>query len=165
MKKTEGMHHFVECGLENVYIENCVLFVCDTCKKVVPLLPDAELVMPYITERLIQKSGRLNSDEILFLRKAAGLKAEELAKMLGVDRVSVSRWENARSKIEGLFDLRLRKLVLERVLGPERREAARLRNDRLLESSYNGNIVNEMMTVKLPPAFLIAGMAELEQTG
>ena len=162
MKKTEGMHHFVECGLENVFIENCTLFVCEACKKIVPLLPDAERAMPYITEQLIQKTGRLNSDEVLFLRKAAGLKAEELAKMLGVDRVTVSRWENAKSRIEGLFDLRLRKIVLERVLGPEQRGAARERNERLLESSYNGHITSERMTVRLPPAFVIAGIAEIE---
>jgi transcriptional regulator with XRE-family HTH domain len=45
------------------------------------------------------------------------LKATALADLIGVDRVSVSRWENDQAAIDGKYDFRLRAAAIDRVLG------------------------------------------------
>jgi len=44
------------------------------------------------------KPNRLSAPEIKFLRKNIYLKIQEFAQIIGVNRVTVSRWENEHSK-------------------------------------------------------------------
>lgn len=154
MKSGEGRYHYVESGLTNVYIQNCRMYECEGCFTSIPLLPEAKALTACVAEALVEKSGRLSADEVLFLRKSIGMTSEELSTKLRVDRVTVSRWENGRMSINGLSDLRLRTIVIERLF-PDK-ESARLRVKRLLESSYNGLVENSPITASLPPAYMLA---------
>jgi putative zinc finger/helix-turn-helix YgiT family protein len=54
------------------------------------------------------------SDAVRFVRKAMGMKAENLADLLGVRAETVSRWENGKRKIDLATLALLRQLLVER---------------------------------------------------
>lgn len=54
--------------------------------------------MRLIGQSILLKPTSLNGAEIRFLRKNLYLKINEFAQLLGVDRVTVSRWENEHEK-------------------------------------------------------------------
>ena len=70
---------------------------------------DLERVLAISPRILIKKASSLTGKEIRFLRKELLLKANELATVLGVTKVTVSRWENDKEKI-GLTTDRLIRL-------------------------------------------------------
>ena len=116
MGKKHDRYQYRESGLDNVWLENWPMFVCPKCKTKLPLLPDPEETAKTITRELVLEKGRLDGDSIVFLRKTMGLTAGALATMLGVDRVTVSRWENNKQQIEGLYDFRLRLQAIDQIL-------------------------------------------------
>jgi len=54
-----------------------------------------------------------------FLRKNMGMKAIELAKFLGVDKATVSRWENEKDKHSDIIDRYIRLLYATRMNMPD----------------------------------------------
>lgn len=120
MQKITGRYQYRECGLDNVYFVGHI-FVCERCDLKLPLLRNPEESAKLITQELVRQPGRLDGDSILFLRKAMGLKSAELARVLGVDRATVSRWENNNTQIEGLKDLKLRLEAVDRLCPPSKR--------------------------------------------
>lgn len=86
-------HHYRESGLENVWVENVGVFRC-TCGQEYIQLPGLLHVQDKIAEQLLRKNSLLTGKEFKFLRKWLGFTSEELAHPLGVDRGSISRWEN-----------------------------------------------------------------------
>jgi transcriptional regulator with XRE-family HTH domain len=79
------------------------------------VLPDAETAAREIVRALILQNRKINGQEIAFIRKKMKLKATELADILGVHRVAVSRWENDRVQIQD--DYRLRLAAVDRIFG------------------------------------------------
>jgi DNA-binding transcriptional regulator YiaG len=55
-------------------------------------------LMKSIAESILLKPTNLSGGEIRFLRKNLALKINEFSQLLGVDRVTVSRWENDHEK-------------------------------------------------------------------
>src|SRR5258708_28550433 len=125
MGKTLGRYQYRECGLDNIWLENRPLYVCQSCDSRVPLMPDADLAATRIADQLVRQEARLDGDSILFLRKAMRLKASELALILGVHRVEVSRWENDRVAIDAIYDFRVRLEAIDRILPVNVRHEAR----------------------------------------
>lgn len=124
MGKKTGAHQYKECGLDNVWLKDWPMFTCPSCKLDLPLLPNPDIIGPMITSVLVREKARLDGDSIVFLRKSMGLKATELAQVLGVNRVSVSRWENDDQEIDPFYDIKLRLEAIDRILPKhERREA------------------------------------------
>lgn len=89
-----GTHHFLESGLDNVFLANVEKLVCNKCGEEIVFIPSSTQLMQCIAEYIITSPSPLTGAEIRFLRKNLHLKVAELAKLLGVDRVTVSRWEN-----------------------------------------------------------------------
>jgi DNA-binding transcriptional regulator YiaG len=153
MRKTVGRYQYRECGLDNVWLQNWTMFVCG-CGLQLPLLPNAEEVASHVTRSLVVQSGRLDGDAILFLRKAMNLKSSELAAMLKVDRITVSRWENNKSNIEGLTDLRLRLDAIDRLLPISARREVAAELLPMFRYQYTANIAiseNEIVVPKPEP--------------
>lgn len=119
MERIQGRYHFVECGLENVYLDEWPIDICVTCGIQMPIGPDPLVFTKLLVERLVHQKGRLNGESILFLRKAMGLKATELANLLKTSRQEISRWENDHIDISSVYDARLRRLAINRLL-PEK---------------------------------------------
>lgn len=64
-----------------------------------------------LTLKLVRQSARLSQDHSRFLRKRLGLSQQALADRMGIDRVTVARWESS-GEISLQHDLILRALAL-----------------------------------------------------
>jgi putative zinc finger/helix-turn-helix YgiT family protein len=91
---TKGHYHFLESGLNNVHLNNVDTWTCDDCGEKIISIPRSMELMKSICEIILLKPMILTSEEIRFLRKNLSLKINEFARLLGMDRVTVSRWEN-----------------------------------------------------------------------
>jgi DNA-binding transcriptional regulator YiaG len=117
MATTEERYQYLESGLTNIFINQCVTHSCPKCNIRLAVLPDSETAAREIVRTLVLQKRRLDGQTVLFLRKAMRLKAAELATILRVDRVSVSRWENNQVAIDAINDFRLRLTAVDRVIG------------------------------------------------
>lgn len=125
MAITRDRHHYVESGLDNVWIENCRFLACKSGHGRAVVLPDAVHANRLIAEILISQEDRLGADEIRFLRKAMRLTAEALADLIGVTRIEISRWENSKTGMDPYHEFRLRMQVIDKLLPAEQRSNAR----------------------------------------
>jgi len=96
IKVETGEHHFLESGLDNVILLNVEKLVCSQCGEEVVSIPNPNQLMQCIAEMIVTSPAPLTGAEIRFLRKNLLLKTADFAKLLGVARGSVSRWENGR---------------------------------------------------------------------
>ncbi len=92
MAAKKDPYHYTESGLDNVFLHTDV-YKCG-CGETIADIPNIYGLHELIAKALVKKESRLMSKEIKFLRKKMHLKAKELADMLGVTKVTVSRWEN-----------------------------------------------------------------------
>lgn len=90
-----GEHHYLESGLDNVYLVDVELWECPCGENAVgiPAVPELQRV---IGEVLLRKKTLLTGKEIRFLRKNIGIPSKKFAETLGVDQATVSRWENEK---------------------------------------------------------------------
>ena len=65
---------------------------------------------------IVSKKSILSNRELVFLRKEMRMKATDLARIMGVSKVTVSRWENGRERISSLADRLVRTLYRLKVL-------------------------------------------------
>ena len=109
------MHHYLECGLSNVYLVNGF-----------PWLDSIDGLHTTIGKLLVQKAGSLDGSEVLFLRRELGLSQQQFGKKLDVCSETVWRWEKGRSQIKPAQDISLRALYL-RFIGCQCSEALLVR--------------------------------------
>ncbi len=95
---TKKNYQFVESGLDNVMLAGANVTECSNCGEEFVSVPNAAKLMDSIAELIILKTGSLTGQEIRFLRKNLFMTIEEFATLLGVTRVSLSRWENEQVK-------------------------------------------------------------------
>jgi putative zinc finger/helix-turn-helix YgiT family protein len=116
MQKTkataERPYHFVESGLDNIYLVGIPVHVCEECGEQVPEIPKLAQLHDVIADGLLKKPALLNGQEIRFLRKNLGLMATEFAKYLCTTPVSVSRWETGAQEISKEHDSLIRYFYL-----------------------------------------------------
>lgn len=113
MKSRKGRYHFVESGLPNVYLDEVVIHYC-SCGEEAAEIPCLDDLLDKIAKRIVASAQFLSGAEVRFLRKRLGLQANELAEILGVSRVTVSRWENDKVKIDKAYDDMIRALIKSR---------------------------------------------------
>jgi putative transcriptional regulator len=111
MKREVRDHQYIESGLSNVILKNIPMYKC-LCGNEMAEIPAIERLHQKIAEDLFRKPALLTGEEIRFLRKEMELKAVELAHLLGVSKVTVSRWENQAKSIGILSDRLIRLLYL-----------------------------------------------------
>ena len=87
-------YQFVDSGLDNVILAGIDVTECPDCGEEFVSIPNVLGLMDLIAEQIILKPGSLTGQEIRFLRKNLLMKISEFATLLGIDRVSLSRWEN-----------------------------------------------------------------------
>lgn len=116
MRAAQRDYHYEEAGLKNVVLRDTTVYKCG-CGEMLPELPQIGRLHQRIAEDLIGKQSPLTGEEFRFLRKAMGTSAKELARLLGVTAVTVSRWENNKEKVGAQSDRLLRCLYLTRSKG------------------------------------------------
>jgi putative zinc finger/helix-turn-helix YgiT family protein len=106
-------YHYTESGLNNVYLENIELRVCESCGAVTPRIPRILQLHETIARAIVSQPNSLSGPEIRFLRKQLGLKAKEFAAYLRTDVSTYSRWENDGQPISPQSDLLIRLMYLK----------------------------------------------------
>lgn len=128
-------YHYIECGLNNVYLDNIELRVCKACGTATPRLRRILDLHATIARAVALKSGLLKGAEIRFLRKQLALSAQAWAALLRIDRATLSRWESGDQQI-----------------GPQSDALIRLLYFRFLEER-DGRLINEALTERLSAPF------------
>ena len=83
-------------GLDNVFLAGIDVRHCGKCDARVPVIPKIEQLHKEIAKYLVFKKELLTGKEIRFLRKNAGLAANQFAALLGLDPSHLSRVENGK---------------------------------------------------------------------
>lgn len=105
------VHQYRESGLEEV--DNIVtVHVCPHCGETLPEIPNVLGLHAAIVDHLFGKRASLTGAKVRFLRKQMGLKAKEIAVVLGVHPVTVSRWETGAEPVGDTNDRLIRYLYL-----------------------------------------------------
>lgn len=124
MEETRGDYPFPESGLPYVVLVNIPLLKCPNCGNVEPMIHRAKHLIRALARILLSKPYALCGAEIRYLRKHVGWKAIELAQILGVDKTTVSKWENDQDPIGSQSDRLLRLIVRKQIEVKELYEAA-----------------------------------------
>lgn len=100
-------YQYKESGLPNVYLYRIVVYECK-CGEQVLELPKLVTLHSLIVSKLLMKPARLSGEELRFIRKFAGLRAVDVARMVSVDPVTVSNWERGANQIGEISDKLIR---------------------------------------------------------
>ena len=109
-----GEYKYLESGLDNVIIRGIEIFQC-SCGEHSAFIPRIMEIHKAIAKCLIEQMRPLAGREMRFLRKNMGMKALELARFVGVDKATISRWENDKEKHSDIVDRYIRLLYANRM--------------------------------------------------
>ena len=92
-----GLFHYEQCGLDHVWLANG--FRVEETEYGSGFAIDHADALHHAIARFIVNSPRpLRGQEARFLRTVLGLSQADMARLLGVDRATVIRWERERMK-------------------------------------------------------------------
>lgn len=112
--KAERMDwEYKESGLDNVILKNTTVHVCVECGEKMPVIKDMPEVHKALAYAVAQYPASLTGPMFRFLRKQMKLTATEVADMLSVSKVTVSRWENGKSPIGETNDKLIRMIYIQ----------------------------------------------------
>ena len=112
----EGLYHYTECGLDDVWLEGGVLFH-DTPYGPGVSIMDVDGLHRVIGLGLCDSVRKLRGREIRFLRIELDLSQKMLGTLLGVGDTTVARWESGRGPITETAQKLLCALYRERATG------------------------------------------------
>ena len=118
-----GAHHFKEIALKNVTLMGVKLIQCPTCGNEDVVIPRVNEVMRVLAMAVVNKPYRLAGHEVRFLRKFLGMTGEEFARLLHVEKTTLSKWENDDPPIGQQSDLLVRSVALALGEGLQGRQA------------------------------------------
>ncbi len=110
----QGEHQYTESGLDNVFLTNITISKCRQCKEEEIEIPRMKELNLMIGFWICLSAKKMTPDEARFLRKNLGFSAEKLADTMGVDRVTVTRWETSASKLSWSNDKHLRRIYWDK---------------------------------------------------
>jgi DNA-binding transcriptional regulator YiaG len=111
-KVARGTYRFTESGLKNVYLAGLELIRCPKCKNVDPIIPNMRGLLQFLALAVLEKPWRLTGEEIRYLRKYLRLTGEQFSSYLGVDKTTLSKWENDRDPVGEPSDRLIRAVTL-----------------------------------------------------
>jgi YgiT-type zinc finger domain-containing protein len=126
-KIVRGDYEFRETGLRDLVLLDIELVKCGKCGNVDPILFQVDELMHIAAMAILQKPYRLQGEELRFLRKHINLNQEEFAKLLHVDKTTLSKWENNEDPIGVQSDLLARAVVISRDKRLEKQAADHIR--------------------------------------
>lgn len=97
----ETPFHFVDSGLDNVYLVGIKYYTHPDGKFAFAEIPAATQLMNLIARLLVFSAGPLKGKEVRFLRKRLGRKSTDFAKLLRIEAESLSRIENEKQAVSG----------------------------------------------------------------
>lgn len=122
-----GDYEFKETGLRDFVLRDIELLKCAKCGNVDPILARVEELMHVAAVAILRKPYRLHGEELRFLRKHIDLSQVEFARLLRVNKTTLSKWENNEDPIGVQSDLLARAVVISRDRRLEKRAADHIR--------------------------------------
>jgi putative transcriptional regulator len=116
MKSEVIVHKFKESGLDNIILNGVRQYRCSQCGEVLFDFGDINQLNTLIADTLLRKKDLLTGQEIRFLRTHIGYSSEMFARILGLDKTSLSRIENNRSKISNQVNMAVRLAVAGKMI-------------------------------------------------
>ncbi|NOY54125.1 MAG: helix-turn-helix domain-containing protein [Deltaproteobacteria bacterium] len=116
MKKKIGNYRYDESGLKDVTLAGVPIYTC-RCGEISPLIRNTDELHRVIAYMLTKKTAPLTGPEFRFLRKEMGMNAKEIAKLLGVSPITVSRWETGNKNIGNSNDRLIRLIYIRHLEG------------------------------------------------
>ncbi len=92
-------YHYVESGLDNVFIEGIGVLIDDNGDEVVTI-PNINGLHRAIALGVIRKTSGMSGRELRFIRTEMGLTQAQLATVLHREPLTISRWERGECPIE-----------------------------------------------------------------
>jgi putative transcriptional regulator len=108
--KSQQSYHYKECGLDNVFLKNIELRVCEVCGLRAPRLLRMRELHGTLARAVAMQPCPLRGMDIRFLRKQLGYSAKQWATFLRIDTSTLSRWENGQQEIGTQSDTLIRLL-------------------------------------------------------
>lgn len=108
--KTRQTYRYKQCGLDNVYLLDMELRVCNACGIKVPRLKRTPELHATIARAIAMQPCPLRGQDVRFLRKQLGYSAKEWATLLRTDASTLSRWENNQQEMGTQSDTLIRLL-------------------------------------------------------
>src|SRR5438309_2283849 len=106
-----GNYPFRESGLSNVVLKNVQIVSCTQCGNRDPIISKMSEVMNLLVSSVVKQPSPLTGEEIRFLRKHISMNAETFASYVGVDKTTLSKWENEQISVGTASDRLMRVLV------------------------------------------------------
>ena len=108
----EEKYQYTLSGLNNLFLKNIKIEVCEKCNLDVPYIPKIIRLHNTIARAIISKNTLLLGEEIRFLRKNLRIKAQDWAKFLRKDVATISRAEKTGNFLNKDLDLLIRLLYV-----------------------------------------------------
>jgi DNA-binding transcriptional regulator YiaG len=88
------------------------LIKCSKCRNVDPVIENMKGLMQALALAVIEKPWKLSGGEIRYLRKYLNMTGEQFANHVGVDKTTISKWENDHDSVSDPSDRLIRALAL-----------------------------------------------------
>lgn len=108
------LYHYTECGLDDVWIQG-VEFHQDASGKTVYRIPNLPGLHREIARSVVYESAGMTGQELRFLRTELGMTQQEMASLLHVEALTISRWERGENPIDQNAMTVIRILSVERL--------------------------------------------------
>ena len=102
-----GSVEYTESGLDNILLENVPVWRCPNGHEDVQI-PAVNELHQVIAKSIVAQPWALMGDEIRFLRKSLGYSARQFSALVGLNYVTLSRFENERRPIPRKMDALVR---------------------------------------------------------
>ena len=116
-KRTTNRYHYIECGLDNIYLLNGFRIVPGPRGKTVHV-QNLEGLHKAIGMMLVSEKKHIDGREFRFLRHELNMTQQNLAALLGVNVQAIARWEKEKTEdIPGPAQRVIRLLYSEKMNG------------------------------------------------
>jgi putative zinc finger/helix-turn-helix YgiT family protein len=140
--RTIGAYRFTESGLSNVTLIGVELIECPKCGNVDPIIPDVNDLMRAIAWHVATQRFRLAGEDVRFLRKYLKMNGAVFADLLGVDKSTLSKWENNADPIGTANERLVRSVALALGDGLKERSEEGIRAFTWITEEYHHGPVN-----------------------
>lgn len=114
-KATLPEYHYKDFGLENVILQGVLRYDCTNCGENYFAIRNIAQLHILIADSLLKKEEFLSGPEIRFLRSLVGYSSSMMARILGIDKTSLSRIENSRSNVSAQVNMTTRFVVASKL--------------------------------------------------
>lgn len=113
-------HNLAVMGLPRVTVVGIHIYTCSDCGERFKEYPTTKAFKEMIVKSLVALKRNLTGKEMAFIRKTLGFTAKKWSSLIGVHHVTLSDWENEKSKPNKSAEMALRmKASLDLYIEPD----------------------------------------------